>query len=189
MDRANTPALTLADGTVIMADGRPQRAAIVAERVMNGAEAKQVIARMRLTLADLPTDAKQANPLMSIITYSLVGMSPADIAFAFGVELEQLERIKASSMYKQLEEMVVENIYQGERENARALISGASTKAARKMVEALDGDFGFSAAKDILDRSGVVDGARSNEKRGRSLSIVVTDGDESPRKIELEVSL
>lgn len=184
------PALTLPDGTVVYSNGSTKKPlAKLAERIVTGTEAKQAIQRMRLSVSDLPMAAREANPLVAIITYMMLGMTDADINYAFGLKDGQLDRMRSNPQFIELQDLITKNVYEVERDRATAVLSKAQLRASNVLVDALDDEvLSFAAAKEVLDRTGIHSGAKNiGNNGGKTLTIRIVDGDAVKDRIELEI--
>ena len=150
--------LTLADGTIIMPDGRvkkPSRKPMV--EVPSHSQAQAIVVNTRKRLADLPAVPQTMNAISVVLTYALFGLDDTEIAIATGFSVEQIGRIKTLEAYTQMQSAVVEQLLKNETVSVRSRIAALANSAVNKMEEALtDGplDIAVSVARDVLDRSG-----------------------------------
>ena len=152
--------LVLADGSVIS----PDDGAIVKEKepevlveVPNNEELQREVVAARTRIADLPAPAGQMNTISIIIGYSLYGVTNEDIATILSMPLEQVEAVKMSDTYTDVQSTFIDNIVQSDKSNVRDMFVEQSKSAARKMAVLMDSNseaIQLAATKDILDRAG-----------------------------------
>lgn len=150
--------LTLADGTVINADGsvrRPDRAAYV--EVPSNSDAQRLVTATRRKLIDFPTPPQQLNVLAVVASYTLIGLADEEIALATQVSIDQVKRIKMTDAYTEFERDVVATIKTESRTTVRDLIEQHATGAVERIAGLVTSDdeaIALHASKDILDRAG-----------------------------------
>jgi hypothetical protein len=153
-----TEPLVLADGTKINpVDGRPVQEEEVVVEVPNTATLQREVTAARMRISDLPMPPQQMNSLSVILSYSLQGVTDEDIGILLHVSTEQINNIKASDAYKELQETIVKNIVESDSSNIRGLFVQKSEKAAKTMFGLMDSEIEttqMAAAKDVLDRAG-----------------------------------
>lgn len=185
-----TDELILPDGTVIRPDGSkldPSVGTVV--EVENAARAVALVTKMKRNLGDLPDVPANMNGVACVLTYTSIGLSDADIATALSTQEDNITKLKESDLYKQLEGMYDERIFDDEMRTARHLLSKHSANAASKMislVNAPSGDLALAASRDVLRISGV---DKSQVQTGMTaLRIVMVDDNES-KKTHIEIAL
>tara|TARA_X000001036_G_C20571688_1_gene762927 strand:- start:170 stop:766 length:597 start_codon:yes stop_codon:yes gene_type:complete len=151
--------LVLADGTKI----DPVNGSVINDEILvevpNTETIKQEIVAARKRINDLPVPPKQMNTLSVIISYSLFGLSDHDIAYLLSIETKELENIKSSDVYIELQKTLVQNILASDASDVRGMFVQHSKDAASVMFNAMiDQANGvntrMAAAKDVLDRAG-----------------------------------
>ena len=151
--------LVLADGTKI----DPVNGSVINDEILvevpNTETIKQEIVAARKRINDLPVPPKQMNTLSVIISYSLFGLSDHDIAYLLSIETKELENIKSSDVYIELQKTLVQNILASDASDVREMFVQHSKDAASVMFNAMiDQANGvntrMAAAKDVLDRAG-----------------------------------
>lgn len=182
--------LILPDGRQVMPDGStidPKKTTV--QQIENGKTAVALITKMKRNLGDLPDIPDKMNPICVILTYSSIGLSNEDIALALKADISQIERLKESDLYEQLEKMFDERVFEDEQRTARHIVSKAAANAAAKMVSLVDaqsGDLALAAARDVMRISGV---DKSQQNNGlSSLKILFVDGDDE-KKSEISITL
>ena len=183
--------LILPDGTVIKADGSrkldPTVGTVV--EVENAANAVALVTKMKRNLGDLPDVPANMNGVACVLTYTSIGLSDADIATALSTTEDNIVKLKESDLYKQIEGMFDERVFEDEMRTARHLLSKHSANAAQKiisLVNAPSGDLALAASRDVLRISGV---DKSQQQTGMtSLKIIMVDDNDS-KKTQIEVKL
>jgi len=154
-----TEPLVLADGTRI----NPIDGAVIEEEVLvevpNTEQIKREIVASRKRISDLPVPPGQMNTLSVVISYSLFGISDEDISSALLIPLEQLQTIKSSDEYTNLQGQFIKNILESDLSDVRGLFVERSRSAANLMIDTLDNNevglgTRLGVAKDVLDRAG-----------------------------------
>lgn len=153
----NTP-LVLADGTVI----DPVTGSIVRNKpkdveIPNNRQAVKEITAVRRRLEELPAPPKELHGISIVLSYTLLGVSDTDIAYATGLTIEQVANIKMSSVFNELSHEIVETIMKQDAEDIRRVFRQNATIAAKNMSEFLedeDPNMRFAASRDALDRDG-----------------------------------
>lgn len=154
-----TEPLVLADGTKINPiDGKIINDEPFVE-VPNNEQIKLEITATRMRVSDLPVPPKQMNTLSIILSYSLQGVSDSDIAALLNTDEDRIFAIKISDPYRELQNVIIQNIVKSDLEDVRSLFVQKSRSAAQVMFNVVaDPDIGVTtkmmAAKDILDRAG-----------------------------------
>lgn len=111
----------------------------------------------RRTLADVNVDFPLMNVTMLVMTYTLWGLDSYAISRVLNVPEHQVEAVKQSDLYSQVQKEVVEAIKYAEAATVHGYLSSKSHLAARVVASTLtskDGDLRLAAAKDLLDRTG-----------------------------------
>jgi hypothetical protein len=156
---SGTEPLRLADGTEINPiNGAPVEEEVLVE-VPNLQQIKREITASRKRISDLPLPPGQMNTLSVILSYSLQGISDKDISNVLSIPLEQVEAVKQSDAYSELQTTIVKSILESDSEDVRNLFVQYSHLAAEFMVGVVaSNEVGIgtrmSAAKDVLDRAG-----------------------------------
>ena len=154
-----TEPLVLADGTRI----NPIDGAVIEEEVLvevpNTEQIKREIVASRKRISDLPVPPGQMNTLSVVISYSLFGISDEDISSALLIPLEQLQTIKSSDEYTNLQGQFIKNILESDLSDVRRLFVERSRSAANLMIDTLENNevglgTRLGVAKDVLDRAG-----------------------------------
>lgn len=151
--------LRLADGTLINPVTR-QAIRDVAPRVVavpRAVDAQRIVARTRRKLSDLPAPPRTTNALGIVLSYTLVGLSDEDIAIACNITVEQVERIKSTAAYRELEQSVVKTVLEHDSGNVREYVARNARVAAERvtgLINSEDEQIALVAAKDVLDRAG-----------------------------------
>jgi len=149
--------LVLADGTRINPEnGIPIPSEVLIE-VPNTEDIKREIVASRKRISDLPVPPNQMNTISVVLSYTLFGISEEDISYTLPMPLEQVQSIKNSDAYRELQDIFVENIIESDLSDVRGMFVQKSRSAADVMFGLMESENEAtrgSAAKDILDRSG-----------------------------------
>ncbi len=187
-----TEPLVLADGTKINPiDGAPIVDDFLVE-VPNTDMIKQEIVASRKRISDLPVPPNQMNTLSVIISYTLFGISDQDMSNVLLIPLDQLETIKSSDSYKDLQAAFIKNILESDASDVRGMFVQKSRIAAGKMFQLLDSESEATrmvASKDILDRAGhrPVDVIEHRHHMEGGLTIKYIDGKDKIPTIDVEM--
>lgn len=185
-----TDTLILPDGREMLPDGTIRDPATeLGEEVINSRGAVALVEKMRRNLGDMPDVPRNMNPICCILTYTACGLDDANIATALETTIDNIEKLKKSDIYVQLEKMFDERVFEDEQRTARHIISKHTHIAANKMVSLINaksGDLALAASRDVL-RIGGVD--KSAQSQGLSeFKILLIDNDEV-KKTQIEISL
>ena len=152
-----TEPLVLADGTKI----NPIDGAVVTDEILvevpNTEQIKREIVATRRRISDLPVPPDQMNTLSVIISYTLFGINDDDISYTLNIPPDQLQRIKTSDAYADLQTQFLKNIVESDLANVRNLFVQRSRTAADRVFSLMDSESETTrmiAAKDVLDRAG-----------------------------------
>lgn len=111
----------------------------------------------RRTLADITTDAKQFNPVMLVLAYSMWGLDASAIAILLRQERRSIEQIMESDLFITTRKQMLESIRYIETGAIHGYLATKALDAAKVVAKTLhdkDGDRKLRAAQDILDRTG-----------------------------------
>lgn len=153
--------LLLADGTQIDCSSgkviKDQAASFVS--VPCASEAQKIIARTRMTVADLPLPPKQLSAVAMVAFYTLFGMNDRDISIAIDCQLteEQIEKVRELDAYIEFMQTAKANMLHTETETVRELFEEHAHTAAKKIIDLSQSDndvLAFKTSQDILDRAG-----------------------------------
>lgn len=150
--------LILADGTKIdPATGCVLKDTKRYTEVPNQQQAQRIVMETRRKLSDLPDVPRNMNTISVVLSYSLFGLSPDEIAIATGLTEQQVGIIRMSPAFAEMQEAVVQSIMDNDAEDIRRLFRVNAKNAAHKMATLMDSSsetIQFAAAKDSLDRDG-----------------------------------
>lgn len=190
-DQSNLPqvsdTLILPGGIEILPDGtRRDPATELGQEVLNSRDSVALVEKMRRNLGDMPDVPRNMNPVCCVLTYTACGLSDIDIATALETTEDNIQRLKQSDIYIQLEKMFDERVFDDEQRTARHIISKHTATAARKMVglvNSTSGDLALAASRDVLRIGGVDKSAQGNGLT--EFKIVMIDGDDTKKSIEV----
>lgn len=189
--------LYLPDGSVVLNDGRvvkpvraEQAAVSTVREIQSGRNAAKTLERVSRKLGDLPADTKQLNAIAAVMMYSHVGLSNDDIAIALGTTVDNISKLKDMDAYQQLSAMFDESVFEDARRTATHIISGASAKAAERMVTAIDdGDSSVAvvASREVMKIAGIGADNLAPKKIGGLNIVIKRKGEHSQEDISIEV--
>ena len=179
---ADNEPLVLADGTRI----DPVSGKVIKAQtnqfisVPSPSEAQRIVARTRMTIADLPAPPKELSGVALVAFYTLFGLNDRDICIAVSNQLtiEQIETIRKLDAYIEFMTNAKANILHSETETVRDLFQEKAKTAAQKIVALAESDndvLAFKASQDVLDRAGhrPADIVEHRHKMEDALNIVV----------------
>lgn len=151
--------LKLADGTLILPNGRVQKELRDSDMVAipSNTEARRLVAKTRRRLSDLPAIPRQMNVISVVVTYTMLGISDEEIAIATELSAEQIKTIKTSEVYASVSLDIAKNIVAQDTDAVRTRLEAAAHSAADKVVTLMDSPddkVALGAIKDVLDRAG-----------------------------------
>ena len=180
--------LVLADGTKI----DPSSGSVIKDTTTNfvsvpsPSEAQRIIARTRMTVADLPLPPKELSAIALVAFYTLFGLSDREIAIALDAQLtiEQIEHIRTLDAYIEFMQSAKENILHTQTQSVREVFEEHATLAANKIINLANSDndvLAFKASQDVLDRAGhrPADIVEHRHKMDDALNIVFIKKDET----------
>lgn len=153
---------TLPDGTVVGNTGKvssveEQLAHAEIDAITDDPYESGTIETYNRTLADLPDDVKQMNPVMLVLAYTMWGLENHAISRYLSITPEQLQSIQTSDAFVQKRKELLEAIRYAESGTIHGYLINKARNAAEVIASQLNSksaDIQFAAAKDILDRSG-----------------------------------
>ena len=179
---ADNEPLILADGTKI----DPVSGKVIKAQtnqfisVPSPSEAQRIVARTRMTIADLPAPPKELSGVALVAFYTLFGLNDRDICIAVSNQLtiEQIETIRKLDAYIEFMTNAKANILHSETETVRDLFQEQAKLAAHKIVTLAQSEndvLAFKASQDVLDRAGhrPADIVEHRHKMEDALNIVV----------------
>jgi hypothetical protein len=188
----------LADGTKINpVNGRVIKDGSAAKfvSVPSPSEAQKIIARTRMTVADLPLPPKQLSGVALVAFYTLFGLSDQEICIAVDnkLTLEQINNIRTLDAYIDFMESAKANILHTEAETVRDMFQRHAKDAANKVIELAASDsevLAFKASQDVLDRAGhrPADIVEHRVKMEDALNIVFIKKDETQEVPTIDVT-
>lgn len=168
--------ITLADGRIL--DTVTKKIEEVplpdAEDVSGSSLVPKPIHNMRLE--DLPSSVKVMNATCAIIGYKLLGLPNRDICEALGCRPDQLDDILNGEVYKSTYDKVIEAFTNGQKENAKDILSNGMIQAATELTKIVKNSKNeanrLKAAESVLNRTGITDGSHSNGMQGLTIKII-----------------
>lgn len=152
-----TEPLVLADGTKI----NPVDGGVVTDEVLvevpNTEQLQREVVAARRRISDLPVPPAQMNTISVILSYTLFGISDEDISAVLLLPLENVQAVKSSDVFAELQHTFVKNIIDSDLADVRGMFVEKSKVAANKMFDLMESEsetMRSIAAKDVLDRSG-----------------------------------
>lgn len=189
--------LYLPDGSVVLNDGRvvkpiraDQTAVSTVREIQSGRAAAKTLERVSRKLGDLPADTKQLNAIAAVMMYSHVGLSDDDIATALGTTADNISKLKDMDAYQQLAAMFDGSVFEDARRTATHIISGASARAAERMVAAIDDNdssVAVVASREVMKTAGIGADNLAPKKIGGLNIVIKRKGEHSQEDISIEV--
>jgi hypothetical protein len=154
--------------------------------VPSPSEAQRIIARTKMTVAELPLPPKQLSAVALVAFYTLYGLSDRDISIALEGKLteDQIEHVRKLDAYTEFMATAKQNMLHTETETVRELFEQHAPIAAKKIINLAQSDaevLAFKASQDVLDRAGhrPVDIVEHRHKMEDALNIVYIKKDET----------
>lgn len=168
--------ITLADGSVL--DTVTKKIEKVelpeTEEVSGSSLVPKPVNSMRLE--DLPSSVKVMNATCAIVGYKLLGLPNRDICDALGCRLDQLDDILNGEIYKSTYDKIIESFLNGQKENAKDILSNGVITAASELVKIVKNSKNeanrLKAAESVLNRNGIADGSGSSGMQGLTIKII-----------------
>lgn len=149
-------------------------------------EAQRIIARTKMTIAELPLPPRQLSAVAMVAFYTLYGLSDRDISIALDGNLteDQIEHIRKLDAYIEFFATAKMNLLNTETQLVREVFETHAPVAAQKIVELAQSEsdvLAFKASQDVLDRAGhrPADIIEHRHKIEDNLNIVITKRDET----------
>lgn len=180
------------DGTVLSPKQAVQPAVTAGREIQNGRAAARTLERVHRKLGDLPEgDTKQLNAIAAILMYTGVGLADEDIAAALGTTAETVSGIKELDAYRQLSDMFDTQVFDDAKRTASHIIAGASSRAAERMVDALESpneQVAVVAAKELLSRNGITADTQQTERKSGLNIKIIRKGEKRDETITVELN-
>lgn len=154
--------------------------------------ANKIVPTNRLSIRDLPADAKTQAVINAILIFQLLGLSDNESAMGLGLSIEEVRQVKAMVAYQETFELIFGELISLNSSSLQARIAAMAGTAIGNVFEMAkskpDGKrikdlTVLKANQDILDRSGLSSdalfGRNSAKDDGMSLKIEVTTNDEA----------
>ena len=145
-----------------------------AENVSGSSFVPKPVHQMRLE--DLPSSTKIMNATCAIIGYKLLGLPNRDICDALGCNINQLEDILNGEVYKSTYDKIIESFLNGQKENAKDILSNGVITAANELVKIVKNSKNeanrLKAAESVLNRNGIADGSGSTGMQRLTIKII-----------------
>lgn len=146
--------LILADGTRIDAKTRAPANSV---EIPRHTDLQAHVVRTRRKLDDLPDVPRRMNVLSIIVTYTLFGLTNAEIATALELEEPRIAALKSLAPFKEMLTEVTKSAIKRDGDEVRNLLQQESLNAVNRVTHLMNNaeteSVQLSAARDILDRS------------------------------------
>lgn len=190
-------------GRVVLADGHIPEA--LSTTVPS---AKTYIAKKRRSLSELPAETKTQTVINAVLLYSLLGMTPNEIAYALGTQIADVEHIRNLEQYQDTFNLLFREIISANSSSLQARIQRYAASSVENMLELADykpefDESGtpkgyvippivkFRANADILDRAGLSSdalfGKGSESGDENTLKIEVVEAGDAKTNININV--
>lgn len=175
--------IRLLDGTLVYPDGTIEEPkTLTPEERVEVMEHRRKLAVLKTSIADLPVQGNVANVYTTMITYELIGLNHADIAFLLGTSIAHISAVVKLSDYLLMKDLIINKLYETEKSDAKAIIAQAAPFAAAKLVGTMreKGALGYMASKDVLAFNKINDKPVNDAMR--TLEIVILKKDDVDKR-------
>jgi len=189
--------LTLQDGSVVLNNGKvmkpiqaPQPAAAMSREITSGRQAAAILEKQSRKLGDLPDVPEKMNAFCAVITYSMLGLSDADIAIALKTSEQNVKKLKDLDAYHQLVQMFDTTVFEDNKRAANHMLAKASERATRRMIEGIDSqreDIAIVAARDVMKLAGVGQQEEQTKRVGGLNIRIIRKGEQQEDEIRVEL--
>jgi len=189
--------LTLQDGSVVLNNGKvmkpmqaPQPAVAMSREIKSGREAAVILEKQSRKLGDLPDVPEKMNAFCAVITYSMLGLSDADIAVALKTSEQNIKKLKELDAYHQLVQMFDTTVFEDNKRAANHMLAKASERATRRMIEGIDSnreDIAIVAARDVMKLAGVGQQEEQTKRVGGLNIRIIRKGEQQEDEIRVEL--
>lgn len=145
------------DGTTTLETKDEQEARRMIDEALADPFDESNVETFQRTLADVTVPAKQFNPVMLVLAYTMWGLEPHAIARYLDLSEEQVNSVIASDLFSQTRKEMLEAIRYAEASSVHGYLSNKARAAAlviAKNLSSKNDDVAMAAAKDVLDRAG-----------------------------------
>jgi hypothetical protein len=189
--------LTLQDGSVVLNNGKvlkpmeaKQPAVEMSREIKSGREAAVILEKQSRKLGDLPDVPEKMNAFCAVITYSMLGLSDADIAVALKTSEQNVKKLKDLDAYQQLVQMFDTTVFEDNKRAANHMLAKASERATRRMIEGIDSqreDIAIVAARDVMKLAGVGQQEEQTKRVGGLNIRIIRKGEQQEDEIRVEL--
>lgn len=166
------------------------------EKVLGAPIAKNIIARSRRTIKELPIEERTQTAINAVLVFTLLGMTDNEIAHIIHYPMEDINRLKDLPAYQETFDIVFHEFISINSNSLVSKIAAFSSSALDNVMEiASKGKFEMSKLKanqDILDRAGLhpetLHGKNKTDDGFDALKIVITDGEDTKHTVDINLS-
>lgn len=147
-------ALLLPDGSYAYPDESANNKVV---EIPNAMEAVDKVFKANRTIAELPSNVKETNPMGLIVLYTILNMTDESIGIALGITKHQVIRAKEQKLFKTLLDDVIESVRATTKNTVKSVLTEKATSAANRLVSIMENGEdknALKAAESILDRTG-----------------------------------
>ena len=191
--QANDP-LVLPDGTRIEPDRKNDRLEALQQARAIASDPATFKPKARRSIVELPEQGKNMNAIALVFTYTLLGLSNAEIADALNTTTRTIEAVKQTNAYEEVFLTIKDEFVNANSSLLESRIAAYShlaldevvTLAAKSDKESIR----LSASTDILDRAGVNQkrfDERNQQQEASKLNIVITNAKDTEVNIDMNL--
>jgi hypothetical protein len=189
--------LTLQDGSVVLNNGKvlkpmevKQPAVEMSREIKSGREAAVILEKQSRKLGDLPDVPEKMNAFCAVITYSMLGLSDADIAIALKTSEQNVKKLKDLDAYQQLVQMFDTTVFEDNKRAANHMLAQASQRATQRMIDGIDSnreDIAIVAARDVMKLAGIGQQEEKTQRIGGLNIRIIRKGEQQEDEIRVEL--
>lgn len=191
--QVNDP-LVLPDGTCIEPDRKNDRLEALQQARAIASDPATFKPNARRSIVELPEQGKNMNAIALVFTYTLLGLSNAEIADALNTTTRTIEAVKQTNAYEEVFLTIKDEFVNANSSLLESRIAAYShlaldevvTLAAKSDKESIR----LSASTDILDRAGVNQkrfDERNQQQEASKLNIVITNAKDTEVNIDMNL--
>ena len=167
-----------------------QPAAAMSREIKSGREAADILEKQSRKLGDLPDVPEKMNAFCAVITYSMLGLSDADIAIALKTSEQNVKKLKDLDAYQQLVAMFDTTVFEENKRAANHMLAQAATRATQRMINGIDSareDIAIVAARDVMKAAGVGQQEEQTKRVGGLNIRIIRKGEQQEDEIRVEL--
>jgi hypothetical protein len=167
-----------------------QPAVEMSREIKSGREAAVILEKQSRKLGDLPDVPEKMNAFCAVITYSMLGLSDADIAIALKTSEQNVKKLKDLDAYQQLVQMFDTTVFEDNKRAANHMLAQASQRATQRMIDGIDSnreDIAIVAARDVMKLAGIGQQEEKTQRIGGLNIRIIRKGEQQEDEIRVEL--